>query len=201
VTLRGVDWAVLLGGSAAGAGVLAGCVAAGAGGPPLTYVRLALVALAAAAAFVLDEPAAAAVDAVPASRRRRTTARVGAALIPFAVWTAGVAALERRSAVTPAWALLLEGAGVLAVAVAAAAVVRRAGRSEPGEAVAAALGAGLLAAVLFQPPPRSVPAFPVTDGWAASTVLWAVALTTAAVVVAAASADPYRRRRAGGRGD
>ena len=70
MTLKGVDWAGVLGGSAFGAGILAGCVAFAADGPPLEYVRLALVALVVAAAFVLDEPAAAAVDAVPASRRR-----------------------------------------------------------------------------------------------------------------------------------
>jgi hypothetical protein len=195
VTVRGVDGLAVLGGSTAGAAILIGCVSFAADGPPLVYVRLALVALAAAAAFVLDEPAAAAVDAVPATRRRRTVARVTVVLVPFAVWAVGITALEWRNAATPVGALLVEGAGVLAVAVAAAASLRLAGRSEPGEVVSAALGAALLAVVIFDPPPRSVPPFPLGDGWAASTVLWASVLAVAAGVVTASSRDPYRRHR------
>ncbi len=133
MTMRGIDWAVVTGGSAISAAILAGCVAFASDGPPLGYVRLALVGLAAAAAFVLDEPAASAVDAVPNTRGRRTAARTTAVALPLAVWVLGVLALELRTAVTPTTALLVEGAGVLAVAVAAAAVLRhvrtrRAGR-------------------------------------------------------------------------
>jgi hypothetical protein len=194
MTLKGVDWAAVLGGSAFGAGILAGCVAFAADGPPLEYVRLALVALVAAAAFVLDEPAAAAVDAVPATRRRRTAARAMAVALPLGVWAAGVLALEARSAVTPVGALLVEGAGVLAVAVALAAVLRLAGCIEPGEIVALVLGATMLAVLIFNPLPRSVPLFPVGDGWAASTALWGFLAVAAATLVVATSRDPYQRK-------
>lgn len=195
MTLRGVDWAVVLGGSAIGAAILAGCVVFAEDGPPLPQVRLALISLVAAAAFVLDEPAAATVDAMPNTRRRRTAARTTAVALPLAVWVLGVLALELRTAVTPAGGLLVEGAGVLAVAVAAAAVLRLVGRADPGEAVATVLGAGMLGVIIFNPPPRSVPIFPIDHGWAASTTLW-VGLTAAAVIlVLFASRDPYRPGR------
>jgi len=190
--LRGVDWAPVLGGSGFGAAILTVCVVFAADGPPLGHVRLALVALMAAAAFVLDEPAAAVVDAVPATRRRRTAIRATTVALPFAVWTGGVAALELRNTETPVGALLVEGAGALAMAVAGAAILRLAGRIEPGEIVASVLGAGILAVLIFNPPPRSVPFFPVGQGWAASTALWGSLTVAAAVLVVAASRDPFR---------
>jgi hypothetical protein len=193
VTVRGVDWAAVLGGSAVGAAILAGCVPFAADGPPLEYVRLALVALVAAAAFVLDEPAAAAVDAVPQTRRQRTAARSLAVTAPLVVWTVGIVALELRNATTPALALLVEGVGVLAVTVALAAGLRFAGRNEPGEVVASVLGAAMLAVLIFNPPPRSVPFFPVDAGWAASSVLWGCLAVAAVMLVVAVSRDPYRR--------
>jgi hypothetical protein len=193
VTLRGVNWPALLGGSAIGAGILAVCVAFAADGPPLLYVRLALVALAAAAAFVLDEPSAAAVDAVPVTLRGRTAIRATAVALPFAVWAAGVLALQWRNSATAAGALLVEGAGMLAVAVALSAVLRLLGRAEPGEIVASFLGASMLGALIFNPAPGSVPIFPVGEGWAASTALWCSLAVAALMLVFAASQDPYRR--------
>jgi len=193
VTLRGVNWPALLGGSAIGAGILAVCVAYAADGPPLLYVRLALVALAGAAAFVLDEPAAAAVDAVPVTRRGRTAIRASAVALPFAVWGAGVLALEWPNSGTAVGALLVEGAGVLALAVALSAVLRLAGRAEPGEIVASVLGASILAGLIFSPLPASMPLFPVGNGWAASTALWGSFGVAGVMLVVAASRDPYRR--------
>jgi hypothetical protein len=89
--------------------------------------------------------------------------------------------------------LLVEGVGVLAVALAGAASLRLAGRDEPGELDASVSGAVLLSMLLFDPPPHSVPLFPVDDGWAASTLLWAVVAMGAGVVIAAASRDIHRR--------
>jgi hypothetical protein len=151
------------------------------------------VALAAAAAFVLDEPSAAAVDAVPVTRRGRTAIRVTAVAFPFAIWTAAVLALERRNDATAVGALLVEGAGMLAVAVAVSAALRLAGRAEPGEMVASFVGASMLGALIFNPAPGSVPIFPVRDGWAASTALWGSFAVAGVMLVVAASRDPYRR--------
>ena len=191
--LRAVDWRAVLGASAVGATILVLCAAVPTGGLPLTYVRLALIALAGATAFVLDEPADAAVAAVPVTRGHRTAVRLLAVGLPLGVWATGVFALVLGHSGTPVRGLLVEGVGVLALPLAGAAALRLAGRDEPGELVASFLGAVLLAVVLFDPPPHSVPLFPVEAGWAASTLLWAAVATAAAVVVAAASADVGRR--------
>lgn len=200
--LRGVEWRMVLGGSALGASVLALCTAVPGAGLPLTYVRLALIALAGATAVVFDEPAAAAVEAVPVPRSRRTAVRLIAVLLPLGIWVSGVLALAVRYPVTPVTPLLTEGVGVLALALAGAAVLRLTGRDDPGEVVASILGGTLLAVLLFGSSPRWAPLFPVVDGWAASTLLWTTLASFGVLVVAAASVDPVirplaRRRRSG----
>jgi len=189
VILRAVDWRAVLGASAVGATILVLCAAWPTSGLPLTYARLALIALAGAAAFVLDEPAASAVAAVPVTRGRRTAARSVAVGIPLGVWATGVGALALRHLGTPVRGLLVEGLGVLVLALAGAATSRLAGRDEPGELVASILGAMLLAVLLFDPPPHSVPLFPVEAGWAASTLLWAGVAAVAGIVVTATCVD------------
>lgn len=193
MTLRGVNWAAVLGGTALGAVILACCVVFTGSTPPLTYARLGLVALAAAAAFVLDEPAAAAVDAAPTTLRRRTAVRLIAVALPLTVWAVGVSALDLRNEQVPAGHLLVEGVGVLAVTVSVAAVLRAAGCSDPGDNVATVVGGAILGLVLFNPPPRSVPLFPVSHGWAASTALWCSVAVAAAILLVAASRDPVPR--------
>jgi hypothetical protein len=195
VILSGVDWRVLVGGSALGAAVLCLCVTVPTDGPPLSYVRLALIALAGATAFVLDEPATAAVAAVPVPRARRTAVRLTAVLPPLATWVAGVLALAARHPGTPVVPLLVEGAGVLALALAGAAALRLSGRDEPGEVVASVLGAGMLAVLLFGSP-HAVPLFPVDSGWGASTLLWSAISAAALVIVVLASVDPLSRAHA-----
>ena len=189
VILRGVGWRSVLGATAVGATILVLCAVLPGGGVPLTYARLALIALAGATAFVLDEPAAAAVAAAPVARGHRTAVRLLAVGLPLGVWSTGVAALTIRHPGTPVGGLLVEGVGVLAVALAGAAALRRADREEPGELVASVLGAVLLAVLLFDPPPHSVPLFPGSAGWGASTLLWAGLAAVAGIVVAATSRD------------
>lgn len=193
MTLRGLDWAVVLGGSGLGGAILLPCILLAPDAAPVAYVRLALVALVAAGAFVLDEPAAAAIDATPATLAQRTTARVSGLLPPLAVWTVGVLALEQRHDQTPAAALLVEGAGAMAVALALAAVLRRAGHAEPGEAVATVCGSAILGLILFDTALRSVPFFPIDQAWAASTALWTCLTLASAILTVGVSGDPYRR--------
>ena len=194
MSLRGVNWLAVLGGTAVGAAILACCVAFTGNTPPLTYARLGLVALSAGAAFVLDEPAAAAVDAAPTTLRRRTAVRLTAVTVPLSVWAVGVLVLDLRNGHTPAGHLLVEGVGVLAVTVAVAAALRAYGVNDPGEIVATVVGGTILGCVLFNPPPRSVPLFPVSQGWAASTTLWCALAVAATILVVTASRDPHRRR-------
>jgi hypothetical protein len=192
---RGVDRAVVGGTSALGVAILAACVVL-ADSPPLVYLRLALVALAVSAAFVLDDAATAAVDAVPRTRRRRTADRLLAVAVPLTVWGVGIAVFQLRTPATPAAGLLVEGAGALTVAVAAAAVLRWAGRAEPGEIAATVVGGTMLALIVFDLPSWwPVPLFPGDAGWPASTALWSGLGVASAVVVILASADPYRPSR------
>lgn len=191
---RGLPWTPLVAGSALAATILTGCVGIPTESPPLGYLRLALIVLAAAAAFVLDEPAAAAVDATPASLRRRTTHRAAAALLPLTVWTTGVLAVQQQHAATPTAGLVLEGAGALSVAIALAAVLRRNGHAEPGDAVACGLGATLLGMLLL-PLPHSVPLFPNGNGLTVITLLWGVLTSAAAGLTVIGSQDPFLRRR------
>ncbi len=47
--------------------------------------------------------------------------------------------------------------------------------------------------LIFNPSPRLVRLFPVSDGWSAGTALWGLLALAASAVVVAASRDPYRR--------
>jgi hypothetical protein len=196
VIMRGVDRRAVGGGCLLGTAMIAFGVVLAQDAPPLVLLRLALVPLAAVAAFVLDEAAAGAVDAVPHTRPRRTANRAVLLALPLMVWTAGIAAVEWRAPATPATGLLVEGMGVLAVAIALAAVLRRAGRNEPGEVTAAAVGGAILTLAVFDVPSWwPVPIFPGDTGWPASTALWGVVAVASTAVVAGASREPYRRSR------
>lgn len=195
MTLRGIDWAVVLGASGCGGAILVGCIIFSGDTPPLGYLRLAILALVAAAAFILDEPAAAAVDATPTPLTRRTAVRATALVAPVAVWVLGLLAIEQRTAATPTLALLLEGTGAMAVAVALAACLRMAGNHEPGDVVASVCGAAILAVLLLNAAPGSLPVFPVAEGWAASSALWASLTLTSAFVTISVSRDRHRRQR------
>jgi hypothetical protein len=196
VIARGVDRRVLVGGCLLGTVLMVFGVVLAQDAPPLVLLRLALVPLAAVAAFVLDESAAAAVDAVPRTLRRRTVNRAVVLGLPLALWTAGIAAVEWRTPATPATGLLVEGTGVLAITLALAAVLRWGGRAEPGEVTAAAVGGAILALVVFDVPSWwPVPIFPGDTGWSASTVLWGLVAVASAMVVAGASREPYRLSR------
>jgi hypothetical protein len=195
MTLRGIDWAVVLGASGCGAAILLGCLLFTGDTPPFGYLRLALVALAAASAFILDEPAAAAVDATPIPLTRRTALRATALAVPVTIWILGVLAVEQRTPSTPALALLVEGAGVIAVAVALAASLRRVGNDEPGDVIASVCGAAILAILLLNPLLVSVPVFPIAEGWAASSALWASLTLTSVVVTISVSRERLHRQR------
>jgi hypothetical protein len=196
VIARGVDRRAVGGGCLLGTALLVLCVVLAEDAPPVALLRLALVPLAAVAAFALDEAAAAAVDAVPRTRGQRTGKRAVVLGLPMVLWTVGIAAVEWRVPATPATGLLVEGAGVLAITLALAAVLRWGGRAEPGEVTAAAVGGTVLTLVVFDVPSWwPVPIFPGDTGWPASTALWGVVAVASAVVVAGASREPYRLSR------
>lgn len=195
MTLRGTDWAVVLGGSGVGGAILTACVLVGDDAPPLAHVRLALVPLAAAAAFVWDEPAAAAVDAVPRARPGRSATRALVLLVPLTVWITALLALDLRTQTTPVVVLLVEGVGVMAAAAAGAAVLRRLGHDDPGEVVATVVAAAVLAGLVFTPSVRAVPVFPASEEPGASSLAWVTLAFVAVIVAVAASREQYRLGR------
>ena len=83
----------------------------------------------------------------------------------------------------------------MAVAVALAACLRLAGNEEPGDIVASVCGAAILAILLLNPVPRSRPVFPVAEGWAARSALWASLILISALVTVGVSRDHRHRRR------
>jgi hypothetical protein len=54
----------------------------------------------------------------------------------------------------------------------------------------------ILGCLLLDPLPRSAPVFPLTDGWAASSALWAsLTLTSVFVTISVTRDRPHRQRR------
>lgn len=160
----------------------------------LVLLRLAMATAGAGAAFALDDVSAPVVDAAPRLPAWRTGARMVAAAVPALAWAGGVWAADLRNPGLPALALLLEGAGVLAIAVGAAAWLRRRGRHAPGEVVAAPVAFVVLGCLLFRPEVREVAVFPDAIGWGRSSVLWAaLAVAGAGVLVLASRNSPASR--------
>ena len=152
---------------------------------------MALAGVAGAAAFVLDDGSAAVVDATPRTLRRRTVARVPAAVLPMAVWSGCVFLVDRRYAELPAWLALLAGAASVTAGVAASTVVRRAGWAEPGELVSLGVGGLLISAALLPPAIREVTPY---DPRPAAAAWWTLLGGLAAVTLAAVTRDPLAPR-------
>lgn len=152
-----------------------------------TVMYAALLLLAMPAAFVLDEPSAAAVDATPRSpwwcHRYRLLV-----LVPLLA----VAALGVRGWVLltqlpqPGVPLLIATAFVLAAA-ASGAVARSVGRCAPGEAVASGVGLVVAGLLLFGPSVRGFAVLPPVGQASASEVWFWVAVTLGAVCVLSAA--------------
>ena len=193
--LRAVPLAPVLGGTALGAVALAVDNWLVRGGPGSALMWFALAGFATAAAFVLDEPSAAAVDAVPVRRRTRNARRLLVGLVPVAGWLGGTAATV-RSGTDLSWpALAVTGSGFLVVTLCAAAVLRRLGQDTPGELVAAAAGAVVVVALIVAPP-KIGPLLEAYDVSTRATALWLVLAAASVVLMCWASSDPLARWRA-----
>jgi hypothetical protein len=158
--------------------------------PPLT-VHLAQLALAGAAAFLLDDAAAELTGVVPPPLWRRRAPGLAAGL---AVVSASWVVVLLVSPDTPRAALTLEVGVLVVAALAASSVVASRGEPEPGATVAPAvvlaglapmLVGGLLGRAVFVS--DAAPAAPpgLVTGWVVAGVL-------AAGVLAATSRDPAR---------
>lgn len=155
---------------------------------------IAVAACGGAAAYLLDEDAAAVLDATPTSRSRRTRWRLLPLALPAAVAATGLWALDRAES-SGHWLQLVPLAiGSIAIGAAVAATLRRT-NSTPGDLAAAVTLLTVLLVVTVDPLRRWVPAVPLGDGPGVgrSMLMWVAVAALAAVVVAVFSRDPARR--------
>lgn len=194
ILLRAVPWPAV-------SGITAVAIVTGAGGiawPGVAQILLpiAFALLAAAAAFVLDEPASAVVDVTPTGRGRRTAVRALVLLVPLGAGTALVLAGARRAEELPWPAVGLALAGSVLLGFAIACVVRRYS-GEPGTQASAAAAFVLIVPGFLPFAAQWVRPFPVTGpdpGGLSSTTFWWLA-GTACLAAIAASVPESRRRR------
>jgi hypothetical protein len=172
VELRAVAWPVV-GGISAVAAVTGACGVTWPGsGSALLPIAFAL--LAAAAAFLLDEPASAIVDVTPAGPGRRAGVRALGLVVPLGVGVLLVVALALRGGRPPWGEVSLALAGNVLLGFTVACVARRR-VGEPGAVAAGAVVAVLVGPGLFPPVSRWVHPFPAAGsapGGLPVTVLW-----------------------------
>jgi hypothetical protein len=159
---------------------------------------MAGLALAAAAGYLLDDPAAAVTSTVPRPLWRRRSATVVRGLAVLAAsWTLLLALLEWRVSGLSAIPATFETAVIALLALSAAALLARRGEPEPGNLVGSAVVLTGVGALLVQPL-LGVTIFLSVDSTdeqaAGSLASWAAVAFAAAVVLLVASRDPASRR-------
>jgi hypothetical protein len=181
--------------SAVAAVALVLVIAALADGVPTFVVRVAELALAAGAAYLVDDAAAAVTVASPQGvwRRRAPVLGNGAAILAFA-WVSILAVLTWQASPLSLLGLTGEVVVLRGLAVSAAAVLARTGEPEPGGQVAPAVVLLGLTAVIMEPV-LQVTIFVSEDGTggAAHQLAWLGTAVLAGVVVVLASRDPAAR--------
>jgi hypothetical protein len=153
--------------------------------------------LAGAAAWSMDERAAAVVDALPRPLRWRTASR-SLAVIPLALtWSACVLLPARR--LPPHTGLfLVQGLAALLFAVALVTMRRAHGSAEPGSRFATIAIPVTALFALARPIPQHLPIFPIwpSERWDNSLALWSTLALASALVLLAGVAAPWVRGRA-----
>jgi len=159
-------------------------------------LRNAALALAAGAAFVLDDPAAPTIESLPPSAMFRRAVRVGllvCSVLP--VWTTLAIASSMRAPGVPVAALTLETAATVAFVVTAAAVMIKTGRLVVGALV-------VPMALVFRMIGERLPdrwtlfgGFPGTNLWTEAHQHWGSFLVLSLAVLLVSTLDPARRRR------
>lgn len=182
---RAVPWALVL----ATCIVVAALMALVAAWPEVVWPLegAAVGLLAGAAAWSMDETAAAVVDTLPRPLWWRTAARA-VVVVPLAlVWIACVLVAGDRLPPHSDLFLLQGFAGVI-VAVAFVTWRRAQGEAAPGDRVASAAVAVAVAFALLRPLPEHLPLFPVWayEQWELSLAIWSALAAAAAVLLALA---------------
>ena len=191
--LRAVPWAPVAGGTALGLAALLLDSWLVPNGPGSAVLWFALAGFATAAAFVMDEPSAAAVDAVPVPRRTRTVRRLLVGLVPVVGWLGGTAAAAWAGPGLSWSALAVTGGGLLVTTLAAATALRRAGHDAPGELVAAGAGGLVVLAMAVGGVPRVGPLLESADPSSRSSVAWAVLAGAGVALILWGATDPLTR--------
>ncbi|HET9945082.1 MAG TPA: hypothetical protein VFR56_05485 [Actinomycetes bacterium] len=192
--LSAVPWGPVAAGSALGVV----CVAVDSwlvpSGPGSAMLWFGLAGFAAASAFVLDEAAAAVVDAVPRTLRWRTLRRLAVGLVPLACWLLATGLVDRSPAGLSWPALAVTGTGVVCAALATSAVLRQAGNPTPGDVVAATVGGGTTVLVLVGVPDIGL-VLEGGDPTTRATAWWLLVSVVSAGLVAWSTRDPAARSR------
>ena len=180
-TLRAGSWPAFTGFSGA-AVVVGGC---GVAFPVAASVLfpIAFTLFAAAAAFVLDEPASLVVDVTPTGPVRRTAIRSLALLAPLAAGAVLMLAGALRGLALPWPAIGLALAGNVMLGFAVACVARKR-TGEPGGPASAIVVVILMAPIILPEVSRRLSTFPTTGSGLSSDTVWWTVLTVCVVAVA-----------------
>lgn len=192
VLLRAVTWPAVLG-LTAGAALL-GAAGVALGPESIGSVTLAPAAtlLAAAAAFTLDEPAAAIVDITPTSRTRRITARANALSVPLLVGIGLATAIHARDATLSTSDLAVAMIGNVLLGFAAACAARRSS-AEPGILTATAITVTFVVAPLISPIARRIQLFPASPNASVSSTTWWTLIIIGGILTVAVTTHPHVR--------
>ncbi|MFI0350697.1 hypothetical protein [Actinomadura sp. 9N407] len=197
---RTLPWKALAGAGGLGLALIAAPAAVGGNGDVgtlLTLLRIAALAGALGAAFVLEDPARDITDVVPVQRPVRQALRVALVLPVVAVWWAAVLGLGYAGSGGKAlpWAeVTLEAAGLFALTLGlAGAAVRFSGATAPGAAVGGAVLAIFVVAAVV-PPRFALFVPPEHERFDDTHLIWAAVLVLALLAWAACAREPAGRR-------
>jgi hypothetical protein len=194
--LRSAPWLPVLGVAGAGAVLLLIAALAHRTGLAPVATLLGVSACGGAAAYILDEEAAAVLDATPTSRGRRVLWRLPLAAVPASVALAGLLALDRLDAPTHWLRLVPLAAGSLAIGVGLAAALRSGAAGTPGDLASVVTLSSLVLLVTVDPLRPWASVAPLGDAAhvGRSALLWTAVVAGCAAVTVAHSRDPAARR-------
>jgi hypothetical protein len=157
---QGPPWLVMLGSAVPGSALVVVAFVFSSEGWSGSALRAGLLLLALPAAFVLDDPPAATVEATPRSPWWNLASRLLAVVGLATVLAISVAAWRSRVGVDQAWLLFALPMTLAVGLVASAAAMQRGGRSAPGDLVASGGGLVLVGMLLFGPSWRGIDMLP-----------------------------------------
>lgn len=195
--LGSAPWPVLLPLTALAGGIFGAAVLARHDEMGLLLALVAIGMCGAVAGYVLDEEAREVADATPTSRPRRAAWRAPIALLPVAVSATALTWVTRLTPETHALRMLPIAAGSVALGMALAAAMRRAGSSAPGE-LAGVLTFGVVILVVLVDPLHRWVSLRALDGASyplGTALTWAAVVLLCASTVITCERDPGGSRR------